>query len=664
MSEIQDDPTPVGDEYALAGEEPEPASSTPVRGQPGPIKPLPRLWKTEPEPEDEPDEPPAKSVKPKKPVGKEASTPARPRSSSKPAARPARKKADADQPEGEKRVLIEETPRFDTVETRQRARLVFGGLVVFCVLIFGWNVFSLLFDQADELGLDPTVDMVPPDAMKPAPLPGLSHETEAAYMFDRARDHAKRGQTELAITRLTQIVRAYKGTPGAAEAEAALQRARQNRPLFPDRPYELAHGVGQPAPGTATRPDPAAPSSSHPISPNMAMPSPPISGHAPTSPIAMHPANVAPPANPSPQPVMPAAPAQVPGPSVAMGPGAAMPTTPPLPGTGGAATMIPVAPGPPAIPATSGTSPTNPPSTERTATLPTHPVRTLPPGFHAKSEAGVHASGWPMAIVGDPDIATMVLVPGGTFTMGSDRGDRANGPAHEVRLSTYYIDQHEVTNRQFRKFLEATNYHGRPPGKWLTDPKLRALPEDQPAVNVSYQDAVEYARWALKRLPTEAQWEMAARSADGRRYPWGDEPVKWSNPRSFRQVGAVMSVPEDVSPFGVFDLAGNAVEWVRDWYDPSWYGRLRDSTTLDPTGPPSKRQGIQRVIRGDSKEWLAYVRHGMDTDRRSPYIGFRCSLAVEGSEASALIVPREEKPNTPQPGAPPAGQTGGGDIPF
>lgn len=269
-----------------------------------------------------------------------------------------------------------------------------------------------------------------------------------------------------------------------------------------------------------------------------------------------------------------------------------------------------------------------------------------------------------MAIVGDRDVATMVLVPGGTFTMGSDRGERANGPSHEVRLSTFYIDQHEVTNRQFRKFLETTNYQGRPPGKWLTDPKMQALPEDQPAVYVSYQDAVEYARWALKRLPTEAQWEMAARSSDGRRYPWGDEPVKWSKPQSFRQIGAVMSAPEDVSPFGVFDLAGNAVEWVRDWYDPSLYGRLRDSSTLDPTGPPSKRQGIQRVIRGDSKEWLAFVRHGMDTDRRAPYIGFRCSLAVEGSEASALIVPHEEKPNTPQPGTPPAGQTGGGDIPF
>ena len=236
--------------------------------------------------------------------------------------------------------------------------------------------------------------------------------------------------------------------------------------------------------------------------------------------------------------------------------------------------------------------------------------RMLPPGFTAKPEAGLHESGWPMVIVGERDNATMVLVPGGTFSMGSDQGDPWARPAHFVQLSTYYIDQHEVTNRQFRTFLDDTHYHGQPPGKWLTDPKMRALADDAPAVFVSYQDAEEYAIWALKRLPTEAQWEMAARSVDGRRYPWGDEQVRWSRPRKLQQIDPVMAFPEDVSPYGVFDLAGNAVEWVRDWYDPAYYARLRDKTTLDPTGPPTKRHGIQRVVKGSSKEWLMSAARG------------------------------------------------------
>jgi formylglycine-generating enzyme required for sulfatase activity len=267
-------------------------------------------------------------------------------------------------------------------------------------------------------------------------------------------------------------------------------------------------------------------------------------------------------------------------------------------------------------------------------------------------------------IVGERDGALMVLVPGGTFTMGDEGTEPGNAPAHPVRLSTYYIDQHEVTNRQFRTFLEDTHYHGHPPGRWLTDEKQRSLPDSAPVVFVSYQDAEEYAIWAQKRLATEAQWEMAARSPDGRRYPWGVQPARWAHPRKFQQIDLVGSFPEDVSPYGVFDMAGNAVEWVRDWYDPRYFDRMRDKTTEDPTGPPVKRQGIQRVVKGTSKDWLVFTRQGMDSDRRAPYLGFRCSLAVEGGEASAVIAPHPAKPATPQPGTPPPGQAPGGDVPF
>ncbi len=112
-------------------------------------------------------------------------------------------------------------------------------------------------------------------------------------------------------------------------------------------------------------------------------------------------------------------------------------------------------------------------------------------------------------------------------------------------------------------------------------------------------------------------------------------------------------------------MAGNAHEWVRDWYDSRYFHKMRGKTTDDPAGPPGKRQGIQRVVKGASKDWLVFDRQGFDSDSRLPYLGFRCSLAVEGGEASANIVPHTTKPDTPQPGTnPPGGQAAGSNVPF
>ncbi len=183
-------------------------------------------------------------------------------------------------------------------------------------------------------------------------------------------------------------------------------------------------------------------------------------------------------------------------------------------------------------------------------------ARPIPPGFQPNLQAGVHESGWPLVITCDRDGAAMVLVPGGPFTMGNNEGLPPERPAHEVRLSTYYIDQHEVTNRQFRIFLKEAHYRGQPAGKWLTDDKARAEAETLPVTHVNFHDADAYARWAGKQLPTEAQWEMAGRSIESRRLPWGDGPAKWSRPRTVRQIDEVMSFPEDVSAYGVFDMAG------------------------------------------------------------------------------------------------------------
>jgi formylglycine-generating enzyme required for sulfatase activity len=233
--------------------------------------------------------------------------------------------------------------------------------------------------------------------------------------------------------------------------------------------------------------------------------------------------------------------------------------------------------------------------------------------------------------VGDRDGSPMVLVPGGTFRMGSNEGQPAEAPEHQVRLATYYVDQHEVTRRQFRLFLAEAHYHGSPPGKWLTDEKTRTEPENEPMIQVNFQDAEAFATWAGKLLPTEAQWEMAARSTDGRRYPWGDDSPKWSRARSSHQIDPVMTFPEDKSAYGAYDLAGNVREWTRDWYDYRYYHQFTKVTADNPVGPaPAARSRTpQRVVRGGSKNWSVTYREGVPPDRRLPALGFRCVLMVE-----------------------------------
>ena len=291
----------------------------------------------------------------------------------------------------------------------------------------------------------------------------------------------------------------------------------------------------------------------------------------------------------------------------------------------------------------------NPPPYQPRAATTTRP---LPAGFQPVLQAGVHESGWPLVIAGDRDGALMVLVPGGTFKMGTNDGQAAERPAHRVRLSTYYIDQHEVTNRQFRVFLGETRYQGQPAGKWISDEKMRAEPENLPVVHVNFQDAEAFTAWAGKQIPTEAQWEMAARSIDGRRYPWGDDPPKWSRSRTTRQVDPVMSFPEDKSPYGVFDMAGNVEEWTRDWFDSKYYHLLAKQTVDNPAGPNVRPRSQQVVVRGAAKNWSVSYREGVPLDRRLGFLGFRCVLGVEGASAASPTANPSAPPGTPQ-AAPP-----------
>ncbi len=304
----------------------------------------------------------------------------------------------------------------------------------------------------------------------------------------------------------------------------------------------------------------------------------------------------------------------------------------------------------------------------------------------------------------------MVWVPGGEFTMGtdSDLGWPDEKPAHRVRVGGFWMDPTEVTNAQFRAFVEATGYvttaekppsleeimsqvrPGTPPpakedlvpGALVFTPTAgpvrlddftqwwRWTPgacwrhpggpgssidgkDEHPVVQVSWDDAVAYAKWAGKRLPTEAEWEFAARGGlDGKPYAWGDEPFSEEKPqaniwtgdfpyRNTAKDGFERTAPvKSFAPnrYGLYDMAGNVWEWCSDWYDRDLYRtRAGKGVTDNPKGPtesrdPSRPFMPQRVQKGGSflcndsycSRYRPSARHGCTPDTGMSHVGFRC----------------------------------------
>lgn len=190
----------------------------------------------------------------------------------------------------------------------------------------------------------------------------------------------------------------------------------------------------------------------------------------------------------------------------------------------------------------------------------------------------------------------LVFVPAGEFSMGSDESEyEYERPVHGVFLTEYWIDQFPVTNAQFAQFVQATGYQAQ--GNWRSE--FRVGKERHPVINVTWDDACAYGNWCGKHLPTEAQWEKAARGTDGRRYPWGNT---WDHNKcnvSGRGTTPVDAYPKGVSPYGCQDMIGNVSERVADWFDQNYYGV---SPHDNPLGPAT---GDYRVVRGDS--WCSYV---------------------------------------------------------
>ncbi len=176
----------------------------------------------------------------------------------------------------------------------------------------------------------------------------------------------------------------------------------------------------------------------------------------------------------------------------------------------------------------------------------------------------------------------MAFIPGGEFLMGSNDGEPDEKPVHKVYLDAYYIDKYEVTNKQYREFVEATGH--REPVYWGED--------DHPVVYVRREDAVAYATWAGKRLPTEAEWEKAARGGlVGKKYPWGDniDSTKANYDRNVGHTTPVGTYPPN--NYGLYDMAGNVWEWVSDWYDDDYYA---NSPSKNPQGPNNASFCVRR----------------------------------------------------------------------
>ncbi len=261
------------------------------------------------------------------------------------------------------------------------------------------------------------------------------------------------------------------------------------------------------------------------------------------------------------------------------------------------------------------------------------------------TQAVVSISAYPTPVpASQADLSQMVYVPAGEFIMGTDDVDRPyrehERPAHVVYLDAFYIDRYEATVAEFAAFLNAVGGH-----KWrcgldciytLDGEKPMGLEiqivdgryvagegyENLPVTIATWEGADAYCRWVGKRLPTEAEWEKAARGTDGRRYPWGNEwdptrpaAAEWQlRGNNFTPVG---SHPGDVSPYGVLDMLGNVAEWVADWYSPDYYPI---SPYSNPRGPAS---GLTHVVRGvpGAPEIIGVT----DRDAGPGMTGFRCA---------------------------------------
>jgi formylglycine-generating enzyme len=263
------------------------------------------------------------------------------------------------------------------------------------------------------------------------------------------------------------------------------------------------------------------------------------------------------------------------------------------------------------------------------------------PGCAAKADEGTVGSkesstATLLNMITGKDGAPMVLIPAGTFVMGApdSEGNKDEHPRHQIMVDGFYMDKFEVTVARYAKSMRSGN-NRKPAGwDWVDSKKHSKLP----VVGVDWHDAMAYCEWAGKRLPTEAEWEKAARGRDERKYPWGNEQPT----AMLANFGKEGHYPIDVynydlapvdshdagnSPYGLHHMAGNVLEWTADWYDKNYYSK---SPERNPTGPS---RSDFRVLRGGcyangATDVRSSVRRGVAADVQGHPFGFRCAQDV------------------------------------
>jgi len=281
--------------------------------------------------------------------------------------------------------------------------------------------------------------------------------------------------------------------------------------------------------------------------------------------------------------------------------------------------------------------------------------------IHAAHEANKHhVVGYSVAEVANlltkdewAELDSMVQVPAGPFIMGTnyERADPQDRPQHSVKLPVYWVDKYLVTNAQYARFVAATSH--RPPLNWK-DSKIPDGEKMRPVTMVTWYDATAYAKWAGKRLPTEAEWEKSARGTDGRRWPWGSkmEPERLNTYYNRGSATNVNAYPNGASPYGAMDMAGNVDEWTADDFAPYpggdapvdlFQGKIPVATSEKDKAMkvvdmvPTTVKGKYKVLRGgswkgDPFSTATYHRKPDWANYASDFYGFRCAGDAPGQD--------------------------------
>jgi len=249
------------------------------------------------------------------------------------------------------------------------------------------------------------------------------------------------------------------------------------------------------------------------------------------------------------------------------------------------------------------------------------------------------------------ELDSMIRIPAGQFIMGTnyERADPQDHPQHNVKMPEYWIDKYLVTNAQYARFVVATSH--RPPLNWK-DGKIPNGEVMRPVTMITWYDATAYAKWAGKRLPTEPEWEKAARGSDGRRWPWGDkmEPKRLNTYYNMGSATNVNAFPNGASPYGAMDMAGNVDEWTADDFAPYpgtrapgdlFQGKIpvatndKDKEMKVVDMVPTSIKGKYKVLRGgswkgDPFSTASYHRKPDWANYASDFYGFRCAGDAPG----------------------------------